>query len=61
MIFFSLGCSGDEQDLSIKATAVCSVYEKPILVNEPLHKGTLERFFFVHSGDRAQPAYCNVP
>ena len=39
---FSLGCSGDEQDLSVKATAVCSVYEKPILVNKPLHKGTLE-------------------
>ena len=42
ILFFSLGCSGDEQDLSVKATAVCSVYEKPILVNKPLHKGTLE-------------------
>ena len=33
----------DEQDLSVKTTAVCSVYyEKPILVKKPLHKGTLE-------------------
>ena len=35
-----LGGSKDEQDLSLKTTAVCSVYEKPILVKKPLHKGT---------------------
>ena len=35
-----LGGSKDEQDLSLKTTAVCSVYEKPIIVNKPLHKGT---------------------
>ena len=37
---FFLGGSKDEQDLSVKTTAVSSVYEKPILVNKPLHKGT---------------------
>ena len=35
-----LGGSKDEQDLYVKTTAVCSVYEEPILVNKPLHKGT---------------------
>ncbi|CAH3187037.1 unnamed protein product [Porites lobata] len=39
-LFRYAGCSGDEQDLSVKATAVCSVYEKAILVNKPLHKDT---------------------
>ena len=35
-----LGGSKDEPDLSVKTTAVWSVYEKPILVNKPLYKGT---------------------
>ena len=35
-----LGGSKGEPDLSVKTTAVCSVYEKLILVNKPLHKGT---------------------